>query len=69
MERHATFIAGDVVIYRWNDGYLAVEEPSRTERVVRRLSNREAVRAFVDNRLDTYERMWDGCGCKVDYYH
>jgi hypothetical protein len=22
---------------------------------------------FVRERLETYERMWDGCGCKIDY--
>ena len=24
-------------------------------------------RAFVEERLETYDRMWDGCGCKVHY--
>ena len=23
---------------------------------------------FVDDRLAAYERMWDGCGCKIDYF-
>jgi len=23
---------------------------------------------FVKDRLDFYERKWDGCGCKIDYY-
>ncbi len=27
----------------------------------------EAAQEFVAARLETYERMWDGCGCKVDY--
>ena len=26
------------------------------------------VAEFVKGRLDTYERMWDGCGCRVSYY-
>lgn len=25
-------------------------------------------RSFVDGRLETYDNMWNGCGCKVDYY-
>jgi hypothetical protein len=67
VERHATFIAGDLVIARDGDGLVAVEEPSPARRVIRRLAPQE-VRAFVQDRLDTYERMWDGCGCKVEYY-
>ena len=46
---------------------VAVEEPSSRERVVRLIEEHE-VQAFVEDRLDTYERMWDGCGCKVAYY-
>ena len=37
---------------------------SGLERVVADL---EAAGRFVDNRLAAYDRMWDGCGCKVDY--
>jgi hypothetical protein len=68
VERHGTLIAGDLIIARDGGGLVAVEEPSPRERVVRRLADDAAVRAFVKDRLDTYERMWDGCGCKVEYY-
>lgn len=67
VERHATFLAGDLVIVRDSVGPIAVEEPSSRERVLRRLDPAE-VAGFVKDRLDTYERMWDGCGCKVEYY-
>ena len=67
LERHSTFIAGDLTIVRGEDGPVAVEEPSSTERVLRRL-DADQVRDFVTDRLDTYERMWDGCGCRVEYY-
>lgn len=68
VERHKTFLAGDLVIVRDDVGPVAVEEPRSQERVVRRLDGEDAVRRFVQDRLDTYERMWDGCGCKVEYY-
>ena len=45
-----------------------VEAPSRDARVGRLLGSREAVRRFVEKRMEEYERMWDGCGVKVDYY-
>ena len=68
VERHSTFVAGDLLIVRAGSRLAAVEAPSSGERVVRRLANSEEVRRFVGQRLDQYERMWDGCGCKVDYY-
>lgn len=68
VERHPTHIAGDLVIVRDADGPVAVEEPASRKRVLRRLADDAHVRRFVQDRLDTYERMWDGCGCKVEYY-
>jgi hypothetical protein len=67
-ERHSTFIAGELLILRLEPGYAAVEQPAEDRRVVRRLENSDAVRSFVTSRLEEYERMWDGCGCKIDYY-
>jgi hypothetical protein len=46
----------------------ALEQPSAGERVLRRLSDAEEAQRFVKGRLEAYERMWDGCGCKIDYY-
>lgn len=68
VERHDTRLAGDLVIYRDRDGFFALEEPSRDARVVRGLEDEGEVRAFVSKRFEEYERMWDGCGCKVEYY-
>ena len=68
VERHPTYIAGDLVIMRDDRGLLAVEEPDSRTRVLRRLGGEADAHRFVRDRLDTYERMWDGCGCKVDYY-
>lgn len=68
VERHHTVVAGSLVIIRVGEALAAVEQPSAEERVVRRLDGEEVVRAFVRERMEQYERMWDGCGCKVDYY-
>lgn len=68
VERHPTHIAGDLIIVRDAHGPVAVEEPATRRRVLRRLADDADVRRFVQDRLDTYERMWDGCGCKVEYY-
>jgi hypothetical protein len=68
VERHDTLIAGDLLIVRTDAGLAAVEQPNSGERVVRQLGSVREAKAFVQQRLDLYERMWDGCGCKVDYY-
>lgn len=68
VERHHTVVAGSLVIIRADGALAAVEQPRPDERVVRRLDGEDAARAFVRERMDQYERMWDGCGCKVEYY-
>jgi hypothetical protein len=67
-ERYGTGVAGELLIVRTPTAFIAVEEPNRGERVVRLLGNEAEARRFVEQRLEQYERMWDGCGCKVDYY-
>ncbi len=68
VERHSTGVAGDLLIVRVESHLAAVEEPSSGQRVVRRLTDADEAGEFVRQRLEQYERMWDGCGCKVDYY-
>ncbi len=68
VERHDTLVAGELLIVRCEGGLAAVEQPSPRERVVRRLADAEEARRLVEARLEAYERMWDGCGCKIDYY-
>ena len=67
-ERHQTQLAGELLIVRFEGNLAAVEAPSRDARVARFLGGREEARAFVARRMEEYERMWDGCGVKVDYF-
>jgi len=67
-ERHPTQLAGDLLIIRFGDRLAAVEAPSREARVARLLGGPDEARAFVAKRMEEYERMWDGCGVKVEYY-
>jgi len=65
--------AEDTVISGWIrvielDGEIRVEEETPDRRILlRRFADRAAADRFVDRRLETYDRMWDGCGCRVDY--
>jgi len=67
-ERHSTGLRGDLSIVRTAVGLAAVEEPTADQRVVRLLGSGEEASHFVADRLASYERMWDGCGCRIDYY-
>ena len=62
-----TCISGMIRIILLRNTVLAQEETPDREIVVRIRPSREAAEELVDRRLKTYERMWDGCGCKVDY--
>lgn len=66
--RHTTGLRGDLLIVRTNVGPAAVEEPKPHERVVRLFDGENDIGPFVTDRLAAYERMWDGCGCRIDYY-
>ena len=68
VERHNTQLAGDLLIIQVGDDLVALEEPSRDARVARLLGGRAAASAFIEKRLAEYERMWDGCGVKVEYF-
>jgi hypothetical protein len=68
VERHDTFVAGQLLIVRTAAGLAAVEQPVPAERLVRLLADEGEAAARVRDRLETYDKMWDGCGCKVDYY-
>ena len=56
------------MIMRGKSGLFAVEQPTPETRALRVLSDASEANRFVAERLDQYERMWDGCGCRIDYY-
>ena len=64
-----TGLAGPIHVLHVDDLWAVVEFPPRsTDVAVRPLADEAAVDAFVADRLATYERMWDGCGCRPDYW-
>ncbi len=67
--REDTLVSGDIVVGEGPCGVVVVEQPRPDERTVRKAADLAAARMFVAERLATYDRMWNDCGCKVDYYH
>jgi hypothetical protein len=63
-----TLVAGHLRVLDLSGLILVQEETPEGQLLVRRAESVEAAQALVADRLATYERMWDGCGCKVDYY-
>ena len=51
------------------DGILFIQELSlKSEIILRKINSLTDADNFIQERLDFYERKWDGCGCKIDYY-
>jgi hypothetical protein len=69
LEDRDTGLAGRLLLTRGPAGFVVVEEPDPTRRALRRFVEEEKARRFIQDRLEAYERMWDGCGCKIDYLH
>jgi len=68
VERHYTFVVEDLLIMQGEVGLIAVDQPKNDTRILRYLPSVEEKDSFVKDRLDAYERMWDGCGCKINYH-
>ena len=51
------------------DSKIFVQEISfKKEIFIRKMSSIEDAEKFIEERLEFYERKWDGCGCMIDYY-
>ena len=62
-----TCLAGRIRILGLEGAVLVQERTPDRRILVRRLASLDAAQRLVDERLATYDRMWDGCGCTVDY--
>jgi hypothetical protein len=63
-----TALAGWIRILSLDGQIVVQEETPEHDVLVRKLVSIDAAHEFVDRRLADYERMWDGCGCKIDYF-
>jgi hypothetical protein len=67
LEEHDTHVNKSIRILQYKSQILLQEFSFEGEIIVRQMDSREQADAFAQSRLDTYERMWDGCGCKIDF--
>ena len=63
-----THLSDFIRILRYDDKILIQEITFKKEILLRKINSLDEADNFVQERLDFYERKWDGCGCKIDYY-
>lgn len=63
-----TLISGFIRILKYKKYFLTQETTTKNEVILRLYNNKKNAEELVSEHLETYDRMWDGCGCKVNYY-
>jgi hypothetical protein len=68
LRQENTCIAGWIRVLDFDGAVLVQEETPEGHALARRMPSIKQANEFVDRRLETYERMWDGCGCTIRYF-
>jgi hypothetical protein len=55
-------------ILKYNDDIFIQEVSDKNEILLRKMNSLEEAELFFKERMDFYDRKWDGCGCKINYY-
>jgi hypothetical protein len=63
-----TYISDKIRLLKYNHELLLQERTTKDEYLIRVMKTQNEAEDFIKDRLDVYNRMWDGCGCKVKYY-
>lgn len=63
-----TYLSDLIRVLKYDDNLFVQETTFKKEILIRKMDSMNDVDFFVQERLDYYERKWDGCGCKIDYY-
>ncbi len=63
-----THLSDFIRVLKYEDKLFVQETTFKKEIIIRKMNSMKDVDFFVQERLDYYERKWDGCGCKIDYY-
>lgn len=63
-----TIVNGKVRILKLEGKILFQETTAKDELALRKFARLKDAEKLVEERLEIYENMWNGCGCKVKYY-
>ena len=64
-----TLLQDEIRIMKFhNASYVVQEKSPKDELLLRQFKTEKLAKDFVMDRLHIYDKMWDGCGCKINYY-
>ncbi len=63
-----TYLSDFIRLLKFDDNLFIQETTLDKEIILRKMNSMGDADNFFQERLDYYERKWDGCGCKIDYY-
>lgn len=63
-----TYISDKIRLLEFQSDLLLQEKTTNDEFLIRIIKTKKEGEELIKDRLEIYNRMWDGCGCKVDYY-
>jgi len=63
-----TQLSDFIRVLKYDDNLFVQGTTFKREILIRKMDSMKDVDFFVQERLDYYERKWDGCGCKIEYY-
>jgi hypothetical protein len=63
-----TYISDKIRLLKIDNDLILQEKTTKDEFLIRLLKTKQEAEELIKQRLEIYNRMWDGCGCRVDYY-
>jgi len=63
-----TYISDKIRLLKYEDELFIQEKSNNDEYLIRLMKTKKEAEEFIKQRLEIYDSMWDGCGCKVQYY-
>jgi len=64
-----TYLSDKIRLLKIKDDLILQEKTTNGEYLIRIIKTKIEAEELIKERLEIYEKMWDGCGCKVDYYN
>jgi hypothetical protein len=64
-----TLISDKIRLLALDNQLILQEKTTKDEYLIRMVKSLKEGKELIKQRMEIYDRMWDGCGCKVDYYN
>ena len=63
-----TYISDKIRLLKFDDDLIIQEKTTKNEYLIRNVKTKKEAEELIKQRLEIYNKMWDGCGCRIDYY-